>query len=127
MSKFILSPEQQIRQRAAWFQEAERLGNVTVACRRCGISRKTFYKWRQRFAESRSARQALLDRPRRPHRPRQQVKKAYHLAFRRVRRDPCVTGADPQDLILGDTQDRMPWPLTSRDLFISYIWREQNG
>jgi len=65
MSNMLLTPEQRIRQRYAWFEEAERVGNVTVACRRCGIWRKTFYKWRQRFAESRGARQALLDRSRR--------------------------------------------------------------
>ncbi len=76
MSKIMLTPEQRIRQRYAWFEEAERLGNVTLACRRCGISRKTFYKWRTRFAEARGARQALLDRSRRPHRPPRQVKKA---------------------------------------------------
>jgi transposase InsO family protein len=76
MSKVMLTPEQRIRQRYAWFEEAERLGNVTLACRRLGISRKTFYKWRQRFAASRGDRRALLDRSRRPHRPRRQVKKA---------------------------------------------------
>jgi transposase InsO family protein len=76
MSRIILTPEQQIRQRYAWFAEAERLGNVTLACRRCGSSRKAFYKWRQHFAETRSARQALLDRSRRPHRLRHTVKKA---------------------------------------------------
>lgn len=76
MSKPILTPEQKIRQRYAWFEEAERVGSVTVACRRLGISRKTFYKWRQRWLESRGDRQALLDRSRRPHRPRRKVKKA---------------------------------------------------
>ncbi len=35
MSKGILTPEQQIRQRYAWFAEAARLGNVTLACE-CG-------------------------------------------------------------------------------------------
>ncbi|HWU39913.1 MAG TPA: helix-turn-helix domain-containing protein, partial [Candidatus Acidoferrum sp.] len=76
MSEVFLTPEQQIRQRHAWFEKAKRLGNVTLACRRLGVSRKTFYKWRQRFAASRGARQALLDRSRRPHRPRRTVKKA---------------------------------------------------
>ncbi len=76
MSGLMLTPEQRIRQRYAWFEEAERVGNVTLACRRCGISRKTFYKWRKRFAEARGARQALLDRSRRPHRPHRTVKKA---------------------------------------------------
>ena len=69
MPEVFLTPEQQIRQRHAWFEEAKRLGNVTVACRRLGISRKTFYKWRQRFAASRGARQALLDRSCRPNSP----------------------------------------------------------
>ena len=82
MPAVFLTPEQKIRQRAAWFQETERLGNVTVACRRLGISRKTFYKWRQRYVEARGDRQALLDRPRRPHRPRRKVKKA----MRRLKR-----------------------------------------
>jgi transposase InsO family protein len=76
MSKVMLTPEQRIRQRYAWFEEAERVGSVTVACRRLGISRKTYYKWRKRFAASRGDRQALLDRSRRPHRPRRKVKKA---------------------------------------------------
>ena len=52
-------------------EKPERLGNVTVACQRCKISRKTFYKGRRRFAEARGARQALLDRShRQPHHPR---------------------------------------------------------
>lgn len=76
MSTVILTPEQRIRQRYTWFEVATRLGNVTVACERCGISRKTFYKWRQRFIEARSDRQALLDRSRRPHHPRCRMKKA---------------------------------------------------
>jgi transposase InsO family protein len=76
MSKVMLTPEQQIRQRYAWFEVADRLGNVTVACERCGISRKTFYKWRKRFAEARRDRQALRDQSRRPHRARSRVKKA---------------------------------------------------
>lgn len=44
MSRSMLTPEQQIRQRYAWFHEAERLGNVALACKRLGIPRKTFYK-----------------------------------------------------------------------------------
>src|SRR5512138_1956569 len=103
MPEIVLTPEQKIRQRYAWFEEAERLGNVTVACRRLGISRKTFYKWRQRFTESRGARQALLDRSRRPHRPRRTVPKALrrrllalrkrtHLGPRRLRALLVVRG-----------------------------------
>lgn len=87
MSTVVLTPEQRIRQRFAGFEEAERLGNVTLACRRLGISRKTFYKCRQRFAEARGERQALLDRSRRPHHPRRllALRKQTHLGPARLR------------------------------------------
>jgi transposase-like protein len=35
--------------RLSVLQLAEVLGNVSAACRRCGIDRKTFYNWRRRF------------------------------------------------------------------------------
>ena len=35
----------QIRQQFAWFEEVKRWGDVTLDCRRLGISQKTFYKW----------------------------------------------------------------------------------
>lgn len=35
--------------RLSVLQLAEVLGNVSEACRRCGIDRKTFYNWRHRF------------------------------------------------------------------------------
>jgi transposase-like protein len=35
--------------RLSVLQLAEVLGNVSEACRRCGIDRKTFYNWRRRF------------------------------------------------------------------------------
>lgn len=76
MSKVLRTPAQQMRQRYAWFELAAQLGNVRLACIRLGISRKSFYKWRQRFAVEQGRREALLDRPRRPHRPRRKVKKA---------------------------------------------------
>jgi len=96
MSRVILTPEQQIRQRYGWFEEAKRLGNVTVACRRLGISRETFYKWRHRFAASRGARQALLARSRRP---RRKVKKALRRRLVAVR----------QRTHLGPGRLRAPW------------------
>jgi hypothetical protein len=67
MSTMILTPEQRIRQRFSWFEEAERLGQVTFTCQRFGISRKTYYKWQERFAAARGDRAALLDRSRCPH------------------------------------------------------------
>ena len=47
MPKTFLTPEQQIRQRYAWFELAGRLDNVSLACLRLAISRKTFYKWQR--------------------------------------------------------------------------------
>jgi len=40
--------------------------NVARVCRRFGLSRKSFYKWKQRHAEHGDA--GLCDRPRTPHR-----------------------------------------------------------
>jgi transposase-like protein len=37
--------------RSKIIQHAAAIGNVARTCRRFGISRKTFYKWRQRFVE----------------------------------------------------------------------------
>ncbi len=52
--------------------------NVARVCRRFGISRKSFYKWKRRHAEHGDA--GLGDRPRTPHRsprstPREVVSK----------------------------------------------------
>jgi transposase InsO family protein len=108
MSKSILTPEQQIRQRYAWFEEAARLGNVTVACRRCGISRKTFYKWRHRFAETRGARQALVNRSRRPHRPRRKVKKALRRRLLALRQRTHLELARLRTLLLARGTKHVP-------------------
>ena len=43
MSTIQLTPEQKVRQRYAWFQGAQQLGNVKLACRRLGISRPPFH------------------------------------------------------------------------------------
>jgi len=56
--------------------------NVAWTCRHFGISRKTFYKWKRRFAEHGDA--GLCDRPRRPHRspnatPKEVVSKILYL------------------------------------------------
>src|SRR3954465_5311225 len=54
-------------------QEAAAEGNVARVCRRFGISRKSFYKWKRRHAEHGDA--GLCDRPRTPHRsPRTTVR-----------------------------------------------------
>jgi transposase InsO family protein len=52
--------------RSKIMQHAAAIGNVARTCRRFGISRKTFYKWRQRFVEHGDA--GLCDRPTTPQR-----------------------------------------------------------
>jgi transposase-like protein len=47
-------------------QAEERARNVAQTCRHFGISRKTFYKWKRRFADHGEA--GLCDRARTPHR-----------------------------------------------------------
>jgi transposase len=50
--------------RSRVLQHAAAIGNVARTCRRFGISRKSFYKWRRRFVEHGDA--GLCDRPRAP-------------------------------------------------------------
>lgn len=52
--------------RLRMLQEAAQDGNVARVCRRFGISRQAFYKWRRRHAEHGDA--GLADRPRTPRR-----------------------------------------------------------
>ena len=52
--------------RSKVLQHAAAIGNVARTCRRFGISRKSFYKWRRRLAEHGAA--GLCDRPRTPRR-----------------------------------------------------------
>lgn len=46
-------------------QEAATAANVARVCRRFGLSRKSFYKWKKRHAEHGDA--GLSDRPHAPH------------------------------------------------------------
>ncbi len=55
------------RKRLEWFREYELLGNVKETCERFGISRKTFYKWLNRFRSSGGDVNSLADLPRTPH------------------------------------------------------------
>jgi transposase-like protein len=52
--------------RSKVMQHAAAIGNVAHTCRRFGISRKTFYKWRRRFLDHGDA--GLGDRPAAPRR-----------------------------------------------------------
>ena len=67
----MTEPEHQrkIRHRLAVLAHAEEVtGNVARTCRYYGISRPTFYKWRNRYAEH--GEDGLRDRPSRPTNPR---------------------------------------------------------
>ena len=117
MSRAILTPEQQIRQRARWFELAVEVGSVTVACERGGISRKTYYKWRRRFAESRGDRQALLDRSRRPHHPRRKVKKALRRRLLTLRQRTHLGPARLRALLLARGIKHVPSAATIAQVF----------
>jgi transposase InsO family protein len=112
MSKVMLTPEQRIRQRYAWFEAADRLGNVTVACERCGISRKTFYKWRKRFQVEQGAKTALLDRSRRPHHPHRRVKKALRRRLLTLRRRTHLGPARLRALLVAQGSQHVPSSVT---------------
>ena len=112
MSRSMLTPEQRIRQRYAWFQEAERLGNVTLACKRLGISRKTFYKWRKRVQVEQGRRTALLDRSRRPHHPRRRVKKALRRRLLALRQRTHLGPARLRALLLARGMRHVPSAMT---------------
>ena len=86
MSKLYLTPEQKIRQRYNWFLEAQSLGNVSLACKRLGISRKTFYKWKGRFDKAHQQRSALLDHSHRPYHCPRSVKKGLRRRILELRR-----------------------------------------
>lgn len=61
----------QARKRLAWFDYYDRCGNVSLTCRHFGISRSTFYDWKQRF--NRRDLSSLEDRSSRPRRCRQRT------------------------------------------------------
>lgn len=117
MSKRMLTPEQTIRQRYTWFAVAERLGNITMACERCGISRKTYYKWRSRFTAAHGDRQALLDRSRRPHRPRRTVRKALRRRLLTLRQRTHLGPARLRLLLLTRGLKQVPSAATIGKLF----------
>jgi transposase len=56
-----------IKQRLQWMKEYDRTDNANTVCRTFGISRKTFYKWLNRYEQSNGDTTSLLDRSRTPH------------------------------------------------------------
>ncbi len=54
-------------ERLEWFAEYGRVKKVTLVCKKFGISRKTFYKWRKRYNISERSSESLQNRSRKPH------------------------------------------------------------
>jgi transposase InsO family protein len=52
--------------RLQWIKMYEEIGNITAVCEYFGISRKTFYKWKNRYEESGKKLESLKDRSTRP-------------------------------------------------------------
>jgi transposase InsO family protein len=120
MSTYELTPEQQIRQRYAWFQEAQRLGNVTLACLRLGISRKSFYKWKNRLAQAKRDRSALLDRSRRPHHLHYHIKKSLRRRILTLRKKTHLGPLRLRQLLLNHTLKKVPSAFTLSKIFKRY-------
>ncbi|HYB19689.1 MAG TPA: IS481 family transposase [Thermodesulfobacteriota bacterium] len=112
MSTYELTPEQKIRQRYAWFQEAQRLGNVKMACLRLGISRKTFYKWKKRFDQAKEKRSSLLDRSRRPHHLHYRVKKSLRRRLQALRKKTHLGPLRLRQLLLNQATPKVPSAFT---------------
>lgn len=72
---------QQAYARLRLLKEAQAGGNVSQTCRRHGVSRKTYYKWKNRYDGSPDS---LMDRSRRPHHHPRQLSEADHQLIRRV-------------------------------------------
>lgn len=64
MPKYYLA--RLIRMRLAWMLLYEQVENISFVCRHFGISRKTFYKWYNRYRSSGNNPNSLMDRSRKP-------------------------------------------------------------
>ncbi len=81
-----LLPEEQIAKRKALFREARKLGNVSLACKRFGISRKTYYKWWKRFKSTKFDPLSLVDQKRTARRIRRKTPKNIVKKILRIRK-----------------------------------------
>lgn len=79
---------QQAHARHRLLEDAQRLGNVSEACRRHGVSRKSFYKWKRRYDGTTDS---LRDRSRKPHSHPNQLTQQEHALIARVARAKTQT------------------------------------
>lgn len=61
------SPTQIFHPRLAWMLYYQQVHNATKVCKKFGISRKTFYKWWNRYNKSGCSHNSLIDESRKPH------------------------------------------------------------
>ena len=74
---------QQAHARLRLLKDADRLGNVSAACRLHGTSRKSYYKWQGRYD---GTIESLMDQSRRPHSHPRQLTEKEHKLIKRVAR-----------------------------------------
>jgi transposase InsO family protein len=79
---------QQAHARVRLLKDAERLGNVSKACRLHDTSRKSYYKWKARYD---GTVESLMDRPRTPKSHPNQLTDQEHQLIDRVARDKSYT------------------------------------
>jgi len=72
---------QQAHARLRLIKDAEQSGNVSEACRRHRVSRKTYYKWLKRYDGTSDS---LMDRPRTPRSHPKKLSDGLHALIRRV-------------------------------------------
>lgn len=79
---------QQAHARLRLIKDAQRLGNVSEACRKHHSSRKRYYKWLKRYD---GTIESLMDRPRTPHSHPKQLSNELHAIIKRVYENKTAT------------------------------------
>jgi transposase InsO family protein len=87
-----MQPDYILRQRAyarvRLIKDADRLGNVSAACRLHHVSRKSYYKWLRRYD---GTIESLMDRPRTPHSHPKKLSEEQHAVIKRVYESKTTT------------------------------------
>ena len=115
-----MQPNYVLRQRAharlRLLQTAELIGNVSAACRLYGISRKSYYKWKERYDGSI---ESLMDHSRRPHSHPKQLTAEDHALIHRVARQNSYT--DKRGRLRTPGLYRLHWLLCTNHGFIHSV------
>lgn len=103
-----LSQEEKVRKRLDLLREARELKNVSRACKRFGISRKTYYKFEKRFKASGEDNDSLKDKSKRPHRLRKPTPKKMVKLIIKIRKKTNFGPARIRQLLLKQGRGRAP-------------------